>query len=201
MAKMELMVKMVQREKNGDPGKDGINGQDGYTPKKGTDYFTQNEIEEIENDILEKVDVPQQVFYWDGETNSDGLSLWTEALKANKKSDVLVFVKGGYEFAFSKNGINGNTSYYSADTLERGGQGNSYHKFPTAKKYLRLTTSNDEVTNITFTGISGREIEVLLTNEDYSVPYTPLYDGSPATKKYVDDSITNAITNAIGGSY
>lgn len=41
----------------------------------------------------------------------------------------------------------------------------------------------------------------LSTNQNYTTPYTPLYDGSPATKKYVDDSITTAIGNALGGSY
>ena len=27
------------------------------------------------------------------------------------------------------------------------------------------------------------------TSTNYTTPYTPLYDGSPATKKYVDDAI------------
>lgn len=31
---------------------------------------------------------------------------------------------------------------------------------------------------------------VLRTDYDYPTPYTPLYNGSPATKKYVDDNIT-----------
>ena len=31
----------------------------------------------------------------------------------------------------------------------------------------------------------------LATNKNYSTPYVPLYDGSPATKKYVDDAIAN----------
>ena len=31
---------------------------------------------------------------------------------------------------------------------------------------------------------------VLKTGKDYSTPYTPQYDGSPATKKYVDDGLS-----------
>ena len=31
--------------------------------------------------------------------------------------------------------------------------------------------------------------------------YTPTNDYNPSTKKYVDDSITSAITDALGGSY
>lgn len=33
---------------------------------------------------------------------------------------------------------------------------------------------------------------ILRTDYDYTTPYTPLYNGSPATKKYVDDKITTA---------
>ena len=36
---------------------------------------------------------------------------------------------------------------------------------------------------------------------NYQTPYTPLFNGSPATKKYVDDAITNNITNVLGGEY
>ena len=34
---------------------DGIDGQDGYTPQKGVDYFTDEDIQEIEGDILDEV--------------------------------------------------------------------------------------------------------------------------------------------------
>lgn len=44
-------------------------------------------------------------------------------------------------------------------------------------------------------------LPVLSTESDYQNPYVPLYDGSPATKKYVDDSITAAITAAIEEAY
>lgn len=36
-------------------GEDGVDGQDGYTPQKGIDYFTEQDIEEIEGDILNEV--------------------------------------------------------------------------------------------------------------------------------------------------
>lgn len=44
-------------------------------------------------------------------------------------------------------------------------------------------------------------ISILETNKNYSTPYIPIYAGSPATKKYVDDSIKTAIGDALGGSY
>ena len=36
---------------------------------------------------------------------------------------------------------------------------------------------------------------VLRTDYNYPTPYTPAYDGSPATKKYVDDSISSSESN------
>lgn len=36
----------------GEPGKDGEKGDPGYTPVKGTDYFTQDDINEIVNSVL-----------------------------------------------------------------------------------------------------------------------------------------------------
>lgn len=42
---------------DGKPGKDGTNGVDGKTPVKGVDYFTQAEIQQIENNAAAKVDL------------------------------------------------------------------------------------------------------------------------------------------------
>ena len=47
--------------------------------------------------------------------------------------------------------------------------------------------SNNEVTSITWW--HDADWYFLKADENYVTPYTPLYDGSPATKKYVDDSI------------
>ena len=42
---------------DGKPGKDGTNGVDGKTPVKGVDYFTQAEIQQVENNAAAKVDL------------------------------------------------------------------------------------------------------------------------------------------------
>lgn len=56
-----------------------------------------------------------------------------------------------------------------------------------------FTITNDTVTSInTNSGVSTASF--LSTTDDYYQIYTPLYNGSPTTKKYVDDSITNAIS-------
>ena len=42
---------------DGKPGKDGTNGVDGKTPVRGVDYFTQAEIQQVENNAAAKVDL------------------------------------------------------------------------------------------------------------------------------------------------
>lgn len=46
---------------DGKDGKDGIDGTDGYTPVKGTDYFTDEEIEQIEQNAADKVPLDDYV--------------------------------------------------------------------------------------------------------------------------------------------
>lgn len=46
---------------------------------------------------------------------------------------------------------------------------------------------------------SGNAVSLLTT--DNTVEYTPIGDYNPATKKYVDDAIANAIIAALGGAY
>lgn len=44
-------------------GKDGANGKDGYTPQKGIDYFTQSDINQIVNEVLNKIPTSEGVDY------------------------------------------------------------------------------------------------------------------------------------------
>lgn len=211
---------MVQREKNGDPGedgtngKDGINGQDGkdgYTPIKGTDYFTENEIEEIENDILEKVDATPQVFYWDGNTSQAGLEFWNRIYQLQKTQPCIVIhtklIMGSY-ITFTWN-YNNNMPTSVFDNINGNGfsrvmssvmQSTGFSKLEIYWVYVYFTITNDTVTKIN-TNSNISTVSFLSTTDDYYQIYTPLYNGSPATKKYVDDSIASAITNAIGGEY
>lgn len=64
--------------KDGIDGKDGINGtdgKDGYTPQKGIDYFTPQEIEDSENKVKEKV---EQEIGEELETKEEKLELWND---------------------------------------------------------------------------------------------------------------------------
>ena len=55
--------------------------------------------------------------------------------------------------------------------------------------YIEFTISSGNVTTIT-TWTMEASPYYLSTSKNYGTPYTPLYDGSPATKKYVDDNDT-----------
>ena len=64
-ATVSITKKMAQKKsveiydglkgEDGVDGQDGRDGQDGYTPQKGIDYFTEQDIEEIEGEILNEV--------------------------------------------------------------------------------------------------------------------------------------------------
>ena len=77
------------------------------------------------------------------------------------------------------------------------GSSSSYYRDYLIQFTINQTTL--EVESITATGtteISWKtyDISVLETNKNYSTPYTPQYNWSPATKKYVDDSVSWAVS-------
>lgn len=53
---------------------------------------------------------------------------------------------------------------------------------------------------ISSTGGGSADLSNVLA-KDNTTPFTPTGDYNPSTKKYVDDSIKTAITDALGGSY
>ena len=72
-------------------------------------------------------------------------------------------------------------------------------------KFIRAVVEMSEstVTNIEKVAFSNRTTvyRFLPTNTNEITSYTPTYDYHPATKKYVDDTISNAITSALEVSY
>lgn len=77
-------------------------------------------------------------------------------------------------------------SYNSYET-----QDNKYTLISLPK--IKFNVSSGTVTSVLSVVWSSMS-RVLATNVDYSAPYTPLYNGSPATKKYVDDSVSWAVS-------
>ena len=67
----------------------------------------------------------------------------------------------------------------------------SWNRYTTVYALLiRFTIANWNVTAITQTSFGIAWMDYLEPWVDYTTPYTPEYDGSPATKKYVDDSVS-----------
>lgn len=69
---------------------------------------------------------------------------------------------------------------------------NSTHEIiSTQSPDITVTLTNESTSGVivTFNNYVPESLRVLATNTDYTTPYTPLYDGSPATKKYVDDKV------------
>lgn len=56
-------------------------------------------------------------------------------------------------------------------------------------KIVGETSSGVEELAITLTEPLVKSVKYLDTNTNYTTPYTPTYDGSPANKKYVDDKV------------
>lgn len=70
--------------------------------------------------------------------------------------------------------------------------GERYSYSWTERPFLRLDYSNWTITNIV-DGVLSSSWHFLDTGVDYSTPYSPQHDGSPTTKKYVDDSIADKV--------
>ena len=73
-----------------------------------------------------------------------------------------------------------------------------------AKLDIRLLWDND-ICTVSSVKYNWAQINVnnqtQVLSKTNTTPYTPTGDYNPATKKYVDDSISAAITDALGGSY
>ena len=74
-------------------------------------------------------------------------------------------------------------------TLIETTDGSTHEIISTQSPDITVTLTNESTSGVivTFNNYVPESLRVLATNIDYTTPYTPLYDGSPATKKYVDD--------------
>ena len=71
---------------------------------------------------------------------------------------------------------------------------NSTHEIvSTQSPDITVTLTNESTSGVivSFDNYVPESLRVLATDTNYATPYTPLYDGSPATKKYVDDNISS----------
>ncbi len=78
-------------------------------------------------------------------------------------------------------------------TLTEATNGSTHEIISTQSPDITVTLTNESTSGVivTFNNYVPESVKVLATDTDYATPYTPLYNGSPATKKYVDDNISN----------
>lgn len=153
-----------------------------------------------------------QVFYWDGVTTATtaNLAFWNDILTVLATKPVIVYRNYTYKT------IHYVLSWYFHDTLPTslsaneatarnvqldGTMSSGYMVGHTCKQSIAFTITNGEIVSMYNTNPSVIDIKYLDAGADVGGTYVPTYNNSPASKKYVDDSITTNITNVLGGSY
>ena len=68
------------------------------------------------------------------------------------------------------------------------------------RDWIKMEVSSWTITTITTTTIFVANSNYLRTGVNYWTPYTPEYNGSPATKKYVDDSASTKQDTLVSGT-
>jgi len=149
------------------------------------------------------------VFFWDGyssTTNANNITLWQQIYDAQLDDDCIVFHKWDVSSASTKLGyfvIKKQSFYddYQNRIYSTSGETEVIHSASTSSitsdKYnVRVTIAAGIVTAVSELQTEHQsKSNVLSCSQNYATPYTPLYDGSPATKKYVDDSFLNSYVN------
>ena len=179
----------------------GTSQDDTNAKNLATEDYVNNELEPVKTNIGLIQDTVGGIFYWDGKSSSDNpdnIQLWNNILTKHLEQDVLIYttILSNYTdtgvITLSKGKLNLSTD--GNKTLDIGFVGTKQSRnmnntdISTKACRITLTITNGKVTNInSLNSISNSLGQYLETNYNYSTPYTPKYDGSPATKKYVDD--------------
>ena len=109
-----------------------------------------------------------------------------------------------YKFTLSKSGgfINLSGFFYGRSTTSPYRPEANVHKVQILYSY---NSSNNKYNCTEVKSLSSDKITMALDSDvlmkTNKTPYTPTSDYNPATKKYVDDAITTAITTSLEGSY
>ena len=115
----------------GPAGKDGVNGQDGHTPIRGTDYWTDNDKQEIITEAVSAVNVPVATTETAGKVKPDGTTITVD-------EDGTIHSAGGggggssYTFTNGLTETDGTVSWDLGEyiTRENGSTGVSIKGFP-----------------------------------------------------------------------
>lgn len=154
------------------------------------------------------------IFFWDGQssdTNPDNITLWKKIIASAKEKTSLIIASN--EASTSSTASNSLIILSPANIALLEQYPNIYNKFRTTiesnsrsqQEFYHLESTSWYVVTVSvaegevisvgkISSTSTSAIPFLSPNTDYKTPYEPQYDGSPATKKYVDDQVGNIAT-------
>ena len=188
-----------------------------------TQYYTKDEVEAkitaalaeakaYTDQQISTISVDPQVFYWDGTVGGDeGKAFWQKIVNASEKNDIIVYgqptANVDNNVAYIKKNYFDNTFYKNVLFVP-----DQLYKLNISVGYTHVR-ENCKSIKITFVSVSDHTVYSVKSEDvnhdykfldvatNYSATYTPQYDGSPATKKYVDDAISTNITTVLSASY
>lgn len=174
--------------------------------------LTLNSAKAYTDEQIAGIKEKSQIFYWNNASTQEAdIEFWNTVVNATKDTPVIVYnhisnsANDYYSsfVCFEKDMFtNQMTQYTFSFTPYRleVSDGSTYTQHKEWRSVVKLTLNNTIVTNVNKWTYNDA-IDYLRIDYNYSKPYTPQYNGSPATKKYVDDSIATNITNVLNRSY
>lgn len=150
---------------------------------------------------------PSQVFYWDGSITTSTIEFWNNVRNVNKETPLIVFdqnrlvaelpvgyLNTGYDVIFWSNHAN--------ITIASSSSSKGRSRIEQSGITLRISVRDDAVTDVTVLASPTKQSHYIdAANNPSGVAFIPTQDWQPATKKYVDDAISDSITNALTVSY
>lgn len=174
--------------------------------------LTLNSAKAYTDEQIAGIKEKSQIFYWNNASTQEAdIEFWNTVVNATKDTPVIVYnhISNSADdyyssFVYFEKDIftNQMTQYVFSFTPYRleVSDGSTYTQHREWRIVVQLTLNNTVATNVNKWTYNDT-IDYLRIDYNYSKPYTPRYNGSPATKKYVDDSIATNITNVLNRSY
>lgn len=172
----------------GPAGKDGVNGQDGHTPVRGTDYWTENDKQEIITEAASAVNVPVATTTTAGKVKPDGTTITVDA-------DGTIHSAGGggggssYTFTNGLTETNGTVSWDLNDRIKLDNNNNA-----TLGLSEEFYIQNDQSVKNNFlfgtTNSTGKNIEVYKSDNQYWPNNSNLVFGNVSTYNGKNGSIS-----------
>lgn len=148
-----------------------------------TSWISVSDLEDLHDDVNTKT------FYLSGTSDLTNAQAAYDWYKAWKNPIIRI---SGWNYSFILEWNNSEPTYHLGFYWVNGGANDWISNSSIGiNPRLELRYSSNTVTSVV---VSWDNAHVLFTDVNYSTPYTPTYNGSPATKKYVDDSVSSAIS-------